>query len=134
MGLANCRVALRILQDQRTMRFGGVVRLSDARLETAKRSAMRVLDRQGTVRVCTQATLPLTAKPLGVRMGRGKGDIVKMVAVPRPGQILMEVHGIKNVAIAVAAMQAAANKLAVPCRVVTELRAKGEQLLDDVKL
>ena len=46
VGLANCRVALRILSDDRKAEYGGIVRLSEARLETAKRSAMRVLNRQ----------------------------------------------------------------------------------------
>lgn len=92
VGLTNCRAALRILYDERKKKWGGVVRLSAERLEAGKRAASRVLNREGFIRMTTAATLPLTTKPLGVRMGRGKGEITKMVAVPRPGQIIMEVR------------------------------------------
>lgn len=133
MGLARCRYALRILYDERKEKWGGVVRLSAARLEAGKRAATRVLNRQGVVRVTTAATLPLTAKPLGVRMGRGKGEVVKMVAVPRPGQILLEVVGAKTGQLAVQALKAASSKLAVPTRIEVEERARGEVLLEEIR-
>ena len=38
--------------------------------------------------------LPKTKKPVGMRMGKGKGNLEFWAAVVRPGRILFEVDGI----------------------------------------
>ena len=37
---------------------------------------------------------PITARPAGVRMGKGKGNVEGWVSVVRPGRILFEVSGV----------------------------------------
>ncbi|MGO1527063.1 MAG: large ribosomal subunit protein uL16 [Corynebacterium variabile] len=57
---------------------------------------------------------PLTQKPLGVRMGSGKGPVEKWVANVKPGRILFEMS-YPNEEIALEALRRAGNKL--PCKV-----------------
>ena len=57
---------------------------------------------------------PLTQKPLGVRMGSGKGPVEKWVANVKPGRILFEAS-YPNEEVALEALRRAGNKL--PCKV-----------------
>jgi large subunit ribosomal protein L16 len=49
-------------------------RLSARHLEVLKRTARKVLKRSGKIWISTFPSLPITAKPLEVRMGKGKGS------------------------------------------------------------
>lgn len=60
---------------------------------------------------------PTTKKPVGVKMGSGKGDIEEYVAVVRPGQILFEIGGVTE-AVAKSAFTKAGHKLSVKTMVV----------------
>ncbi len=55
---------------------------------------------------------PITRKPLGVKMGSGKGAIEEYIAPVRPGFILFEIGGISE-ELARTAFQKAAHKLSV---------------------
>ena len=60
---------------------------------------------------------PVTAKPLEVRMGSGKGDVDRWVAVILPGTIIYEVEGV-NEEIARKAFNRVSHKLPVRVRMV----------------
>ena len=60
---------------------------------------------------------PITARPAGVRMGKGKGNVEGWVSVVRPGRILFEVSGVTEEK-AAAALRKAAMKLPIRCKVV----------------
>jgi large subunit ribosomal protein L16 len=51
---------------------------------------------QGFVKMNIFTTFPLTAKPLAVRMGKGKGNIAKWVCPVKAGRILFELRNIKS--------------------------------------
>jgi large subunit ribosomal protein L16 len=53
---------------------------------------------------------PVSSRPAGQRMGGGKGDVDRYVAVVRPGRILFEVAGVSE-ELAVTAFKRAAAKL-----------------------
>lgn len=55
---------------------------------------------------------PITKKPVGVKMGSGKGEIDRYVAVVKPGQILFEISGVSEL-IAKEAFDKAGHKLTV---------------------
>lgn len=57
---------------------------------------------------------PLTQKPLGVRMGSGKGPVEKWVANVKPGRVLFEMS-YPTEEVAIEALRRAAQKL--PCKV-----------------
>jgi large subunit ribosomal protein L16 len=61
---------------------------------------------------------PVTKKPVGVKMGSGKGDIAEYVAVIKPGMILFELGGVSETT-AKEAFTKAAHKLSVLTAVVT---------------
>ena len=60
---------------------------------------------------------PITAKPIEVRMGKGKGSVDRWAAKVKPGRIMFEIDGVGD-DVAVEALRLAAMKLPVKCRVV----------------
>jgi len=60
---------------------------------------------------------PVTKKPLEVRMGSGKGDVDRWVAVVLPGTIIYEIGGV-DVDIARKAFNRVAHKLPVRVRMI----------------
>jgi large subunit ribosomal protein L16 len=63
---------------------------------------------------------PITKKPVGVKMGSGKGDIDKYVVVVKPGMILFEMGGV-DAQTAKEAFTRAAHKLSVKTTMVGKL-------------
>ncbi len=61
---------------------------------------------------------PVTAKPLEVRMGNGKGDVDRWVAVVKPGTVLYELGNIDETT-ARQALNRVAHKMPVRCRMIT---------------
>lgn len=51
---------------------------------------MRRIKRTARLWIRVQATVPVTKKPLGIRMGKGKGSIEFYACPVRPGQIIFE--------------------------------------------
>jgi len=62
-------------------------------------------------------SIPVTQIPIGVRMGKGKGNISKQISFVRKGQILCELS-ISNKIIALNLLKVVGSKLPVKCRVV----------------
>lgn len=60
---------------------------------------------------------PVTAKPLEVRMGSGKGDVDRWVAVVKPGTVLFELGGVDE-ATAKLAFNRVAHKLPIRVRMI----------------
>jgi large subunit ribosomal protein L16 len=63
---------------------------------------------------------PVTQKPAETRMGSGKGNPERWVAVVRPGRILFEIAGVDE-ALAHSALERAIQKLPMRARVVSRL-------------
>lgn len=57
--------------------------------------------------------MPVTKKPLGIRMGKGKGNIDFYATPVRPGQIIFEMDRVPR-QIALQAMQSVQHKF--PCK------------------
>lgn len=51
------------------------------------RTLVRRIKRTARLWVRMQATVPVTKKPLGIRMGKGKGAIEFYACAVRPGQV-----------------------------------------------
>ncbi len=67
--------------------------LSARQIEAARRAITHTMKRGGKVWIRVFPAKPVTARPAGVRMGKGKGDIDRYVCVVTPGRILFEVAG-----------------------------------------
>jgi large subunit ribosomal protein L16 len=97
--------------------------LTSRQIEAARRSISHHTKRSGKVWVRVFPDKPVTKKPPGAKMGKGKGDPDHFVAVIKPGRIIFELTGVPR-EVAVEAMRRAANKL--PFK--TKFLSKGDQL------
>ena len=93
-------------------------------IEAARVAMTRYIRRGGKVWIKIFPDKPVSAKPAGVRMGKGKGAPEYWVAVVKPGRVLFEMDGVSE-EIAREAMRLAAHKLPIKCKFVK--REDGEQ-------
>jgi large subunit ribosomal protein L16 len=101
--------------------------VSNRTIESARIAMTRHIKRGGKVWIRIFPDKSLTKKPLEVRMGKGKGNPEKWVAVVKPGRIMFELEGVPE-PLAKRAMELAAAKLPVKCKyVVRERPAGGEE-------
>lgn len=91
--------------------------ITSRQIEAARIAVTRYMKREGKVWIRIFPDKPVTAKPLEVRMGKGKGAPSHWVAVVRPGRIMFECEGVA-LDIAQEAMRLAAQKLPVKCKFV----------------
>ena len=94
-------------------------------IEACRIAIMRTLKRNGKVWVRVFPDKPITSKGIGVRMGKGKGDVEGWVAVVKPGKILFEIGGI-NDELAKEALAYAATKLPIKTKIVPRYEIGGE--------
>jgi large subunit ribosomal protein L16 len=92
-------------------------RMTARELEAARRAMTRYVKRGGQVWIRVFPDVPITKKPLEVRMGSGKGNVEYYVAKVLPGKILFEMEGVTE-AIAREAFRLAASKLSVDTQFV----------------
>ncbi len=91
--------------------------ISSVVLEAARRSITRKLKRLGTLKVNGFSNIPITAKSLGVRMGKGVGSISGWVFPVKKGRVLFELDGV-SFEIAKAALRSASYKLPLKSKFV----------------
>lgn len=91
--------------------------VSSAQIEAARRAITHSLKRGGRVWIRIFPDKPVSSRPAGKRMGGGKGDIDRYVAVVKPGRILFEVAGATEEAIKIAFDKGMA-KLPIKARMV----------------
>src|SRR5712671_1451387 len=93
-------------------------RMTAREIEAARRAMARYVKRGGQIWVRVFPDVPITKKPLEVRMGSGKGNVEYYVAKVLPGKVLFEMEGVTE-AIAREAFRLAASKLSVDTQFVT---------------
>jgi large subunit ribosomal protein L16 len=92
-------------------------RITNNQIEACRVAINRRLNRRGKVWIRVFPSKPITAKPLEVRMGKGKGNVDAWVAMVKPGRVIFELSGCTE-AVAREAMALAANKLHLRCRFI----------------
>ncbi|MFC6200259.1 50S ribosomal protein L16 [Ponticaulis profundi] len=95
-------------------------RITSRQIEATRRAITRQMKRQGKVWIRIFPDLPVSAKPIEVRMGKGKGSIDRWVAKVKPGRILFEIDGV-NDEVAREALRLGAAKLPIKTKVVTRI-------------
>ena len=63
-------------------------------IEAARRAMARDVKRGGQIWVRVFPDVPVSKKPLEVRMGAGKGNVEYWVAKVQPGKVLFEMEGV----------------------------------------
>lgn len=69
-------------------------RITAREIESARRAINRYIRRGGKVYIRIFPDVPITGKPLEVRMGSGKGNVEYWVAKVQPGRVLYEIEGV----------------------------------------
>src|SRR3990170_5099842 len=69
-------------------------RVTARQIEAARRAMTRQMKRSGRVWIRIFPDVPVSKKPIEVRMGKGKGTPELWVVRVKPGRILFEVDGI----------------------------------------
>jgi large subunit ribosomal protein L16 len=87
-------------------------RITARQIEAARRVITRYVKRGGKLWIRIFPDVPVTKKPLEVRMGSGKGNVEYWVAKVQPGKMLYEIEGVTE-AEAQEAFRLAAAKLSV---------------------
>ena len=87
-------------------------RMTAREIEAARRAVSRYVKRGGQIWLRVFPDVPVTQKPLEVRMGSGKGNVEFWVARVQPGKVLIEMEGVTE-DIAREAFRLAAAKLSV---------------------
>ena len=95
-------------------------RVTARQIEAARRALTRHMKRAGQVWIRVYPDVPVSKKPLEVRMGSGKGSVELWVCRVKPGRILFEVDGIP-LDVAREALSLAAAKLPVKTRFIERI-------------
>ena len=93
-------------------------RVSARQIEAARRAMTRKVKRTGKIWIRVFPDVPISSKPLEVRMGKGKGNVDYWCSKVQPGTILYEMEGVSE-EMAREAFRLAANKLPIKTTFVT---------------
>jgi large subunit ribosomal protein L16 len=100
--------------------------ITSNQIEAARIAMTRYIKRNGKVWIKLFPDKPVTKKPLGTRMGSGKGAPEYWVAVVKPGRVMFEIAGVPEET-AREAMRLAMHKLPIKCKFVCKEAEGGEQ-------
>lgn len=89
-------------------------------IEAARKAITGVTKRGGKMWITIFPNLPITKKPLEVRMGKGVGSIDHYSVYVKPGRILFEVSGVEK-SLVMNAFKQAAIKLSLKVKIVNNI-------------
>jgi large subunit ribosomal protein L16 len=99
--------------------------ITNRQIEAARIAMTRYMKRGGKVWITVFPDKPVTQKPAETRMGSGKGNPEKWVAVVKPGRVMFEVSGVTE-EVAKEAIRLASHKLPIKTKFVTRSEQGGE--------
>jgi large subunit ribosomal protein L16 len=91
-------------------------------IEAGRVACMHFLRREGRLFIRIFPHKPVSAKPLEVRMGTGKGEPEFWAAIVKPGTVMFEITGVDEPT-AKRALARVAHKLPIPTRFVSRRHA-----------
>src|SRR3954447_13555864 len=92
-------------------------RVTARQIEAARRAMTRHMKRAGRVWIRIFPDVPVSKKPIEVRMGKGKGAPEVWVCRIKPGRVLFEIDGV-TLQVAREALELAAAKLPIKTRFI----------------
>jgi large subunit ribosomal protein L16 len=95
-------------------------RVTARQIEAARRAITRHMKRAGRVWIRIFPDVPVSKKPIEVRMGKGKGTPEYWVCRIKPGRVLFEIDGVP-VQVAREALDLAAAKLPIKTRFIERI-------------
>ena len=91
--------------------------LTSRQIEAGRRAITHGVKRGGKVWIRVFPDKPVTSRPAGQRMGGGKGDIDRYVAVITPGRVIYEIAGVSK-DLAFSSLKKAAGKMPFKTKIV----------------
>lgn len=95
-------------------------RVNAREIEAARRAITREMKRQGRVWIRIFPDVPVSKKPIEVRMGKGKGAPEFWAARVAPGRIMFEIDGVPET-VARESLRLGAAKLSVKTKIVARI-------------
>ena len=95
-------------------------RVNAREIEACRRAITREMKRQGRVWIRIFPDVPVSQKPVEVRMGKGKGAVEFWAARVAPGRIMFEIDGVPE-AVARESLRLGAAKLSVRTKIVARM-------------
>lgn len=92
-------------------------RITARQIEASRRAIVRRMKRQGKVWIRVFPDLPVSRKPVEVRMGKGKGSTDYWACRVSPGRVLFEIDGVSK-ELAKESLALGASKLSIRTRFV----------------
>ena len=92
-------------------------RVTGKQIEAARVALTRHMKRAGRVWLRIFPNIPVSKKPIEVRMGKGKGNVEYYVFRVKPGRIIFEIDGVSDL-VAKEAFDRAASKLPIKTKVI----------------
>lgn len=100
--------------------------ITSNQIEAARVAMTRYTKRGGQVWIKVFPDKPVSKKPLGTRMGSGKGAPEYWVAVVKPGRVMFEIAGVSE-EVAREALRLASHKLPLKTKFVKREEKAGEE-------
>lgn len=100
--------------------------ITSNQIESARIAMTRYIKRGGQVWIKIFPDKPVSKKPLGSRMGSGKGAPEYWVAVVKPGRVMFEIAGVSE-EVAREALRLASHKLPIKTKFVKREEKAGEE-------
>ena len=104
--------------------------ITSNQIEAARVAMTRYIKRGGKVWIKIFPDKLVTSKPIGTRMGKGKGNVEFWVAPVKPGRIMFEMGGVTE-EVAREALRLAGNKLSVKTKFVKKETEIGGDVDED---
>ena len=92
-------------------------RVTGKQIEAARVALTRHMKRQGRVWTRIFPNIPVSKKPIEVRMGKGKGSPEYWVYRVKPGRIIFEIDGVSD-SVAKESFDRAASKLPIKTKII----------------
>ena len=96
--------------------------ITSRQIEASRRAMTRYVKRGGKIWIRIFPDKPVTMRPAETRMGSGKGNPERWVAVVKPGRVMFELGGVSD-ELARGALRRAIQKLPVKARIVSREEA-----------
>ena len=92
-------------------------RINSRQIEAARQAITRYIKRGGKIWIRIFPHIPVTRKPVGLKMGMGKGNPEFFAAKVKEGTVMFEMNGVSE-EVAREAMRLASHKLPVKCKFI----------------
>ena len=91
--------------------------VTSRQIESARQAMTRYIKRGGKIWIRIFPHIPVTRKPVGLKMGMGKGNPEFFAAKVKEGTVMFEMNGVSE-EVAREAMRLASHKLPVRCKFI----------------